>query len=104
MPSAVDSAPSATRRTAYGVWQRDLVLLLPSLLAVAVKLAERPAPAAMADDRQRDRGAMMVHYTPAEWYVWFAPSPLLGCVVVPRLASRPQPASIPTPSLEPAAV
>jgi hypothetical protein len=94
----------------YGVWQHDLVLLLLPLLAVAVKLAERPAPVAIAIGLlwlmilNAIALVMMIQYTPAEWYVWFAPSLLLGCVGALRLAARlgAVPAAVPT--LEPAGV
>jgi hypothetical protein len=92
----------------YGVWQYDLILLLVPLLAVAVKFAERPTPIAIAIGLlwlmilKAIAFVMMLHHTPAEWYVWFAPSLLLGCVAVLRFAARPQ--AMPAPTFEPAGV
>jgi hypothetical protein len=80
----------------YGVWQHDLVLLLVPIFAVAVKLAARPSPLAVAVGLgwfaavNAAMLAMMLNHTSSEWYVWVVPTVLAACLLTARLADRPR--------------
>jgi hypothetical protein len=72
----------------YGAWMFDLVLLLVPVLAVVARLTTAP-------DRRAIAGGvvclvsvnavsllLMLNNTSSEWYVWFAPCVLVGCVAI----------------------
>jgi len=88
----------------YGVWQHDLVMLLVPILAVAAKLAARPAPIAIGagivafSSANGVMFAMMFAHTSSEWYVWVVPTILLACaatVKIAELEARSAPAPVP---------
>lgn len=75
----------------YGAWSYDLVLLLVPVLAVGSQISDRRAMGLGVSGLVCVNAAaltMMLNGVSSEWYVWFAPCVLAGCI-----ALRPNPRS-----------
>lgn len=80
----------------YGAWAYDLVLLLVLILAVVAQLARVPDRRAIAIGFVWLASVnvlsviLMINGVSSEWYVWLAPSLLLGAAAVGRLLAVPR--------------